>query len=216
MLNERCDSAFKKRILLKCYDALEVVGYTRYRKAEVDWPLDDGFHGWAGLNTGLYSDRLSINPFVGIHSVPIEKMHEMKGGKYPSKYRRTTATYAVHIGELDGAKDEIAFVFGPQQSEGFIDSEVKRLATLYATVGMDYARSIASYDVLLPLFEERLDRLGGYPESYASCLYLMGRKAEARAYVERFTCQSLPDYLIGFAEPFLAMLDDQHGNNSPS
>jgi hypothetical protein len=207
MLNERCDTAFKKRILVKCYNALEAAGFTRYRKTEVDWPFIDGFHGWVGLNNALYSDRFCIEPFVGVHSVCIHKLwYELEGNSYPSRYGRT-ATYAIHMGELDGVKDEIAFVFGPQQSEGFIDSEVARLAKLYATFGMDYARSIASYDVLLPLFEEELDTLGGYPERYASCLYLMGRKDEARAYVDSFTCPSLPDYFKGFAKPFLAMLD---------
>jgi hypothetical protein len=209
MLNERCDSAFKKRVLLKCYDALEAVGYSRHRKAEVDWPLAGGFHGWVGLNTGLHKDRLNINPFVGIHSMPIHKLwYRLAGQSYPGRYGRT-ATYALHMGELDGAKDEPAFAFSPVQSEGFIDSEIERLAALYATVGMDYARSIASYDALLPLFAEMLGRLGGYPEKYACCLYLMGRKAEAQTYIKEFTSPALPDYFEGFAEPFLKMLDTE-------
>jgi hypothetical protein len=207
MLNDRCDSAFKKRILLKCYDALQAAGFTRFRKEGVDWPIHDGFHGWVGLNTGLYKDRLNINPFVGVHVIPIGKLCAYKTGKYPYNYNRSTATYALHIGELDGAKDEPAFAFSPVQSEGFIDSEIERLAGLYATVGMDYARSIASYDALLPLFAEMLGRLGGYPEKYACCLYLMGRKAEAQTYVKGFTSPALPDYFEGFAEPFLKMLD---------
>jgi hypothetical protein len=215
MLNERCDSAFKKRILLKCYDALEAVGYRRYRKAEVDWPLDNGFHGWVGLNNALYTDRFCIEPFVGIHSVSIHKLwYKLEGSKYPGKYG-CTATYAIHIGELDGAKDNIAFVFGPQQSESFIDSEVKRLAELYATVGMDYARSIASYAILLPLLQERVPIKGGYPQRVTSCLYLMGRKNEAREFVNIY----LPgneDTFGGFAESFLKTLNGESGTNNPA
>ena len=131
-----------------------------------------------------------------------------KTGKWPGKYNRGVATYAVNMGTVEAVADEWAFAFGPQQSEGFIDAECDRLARLYATGGLDYARSIASYEALLPLLQQRVDMLGAYPEKYASCLYLMGRKGEARAFVEEF----LPkwrDYFEGFAIPFLEMLDEE-------
>jgi hypothetical protein len=57
MLTGKCDSAFKKVIMLQCYDALERAGFTRYRKEGVDWPLYDGFHAWLGLNTAIHHDR---------------------------------------------------------------------------------------------------------------------------------------------------------------
>lgn len=207
----RCDAAFKKEILLACYDALEREGFTRYRKEDVDWPLENGFHCWVGLNTGLYRDYVAINPFVGVHVVPIDKLWEsLKKRKYPGKYDRGIATYARHMGEL--APDVRAFHFTRSTN---IASEAKRLARLYATVGLEFARAIADYETLLPLFKQRIDRLGVYPERYACCLYRMGRVAEARAFVNSF----LPahrDYFEGFAIPFLKMLDEEEKSSQSS
>lgn len=199
--------------MLKVYDAFEAAGFTRFRKEDVDWPLHDGFHAWVGLNTGLYPDRVDIVPNVGIHVVPIQKLCSLKAGKYPWKYSRSNASYAINIGTLEAAGDERAFAFGPQQSEAFIDTECKRLAHIYATVGLDYARSIASYEALLPLLQENVDSLGGYPERVASCLYLMGRRREARAFVTDFLARHR-DYFEGFANPFLEMLDKEESTRN--
>lgn len=200
-----CDAKFKKQIYLKCCDALEAEGFTRYRKEEVDWPLHDGFHAWVGLNTALYPDRVEILPFVGVHVVPIWKLI---ADLEDSTYDRRIATYGTNIGLLESIADERAFAFAPHQSEGFIESECQRLAHLYATAGLDYSRSIASYEALLPLLQEHVDRLGGYPERVASCLYLMGRKAEARTFIESFP-EKYQDYIEGFAKPFLELLDKE-------
>lgn len=54
--------------------------------------------------------------------------------------------------------------------------------------------------------------LGAYPEKYANCLYLMGRKAEARAFVEEFL-PTKRDYFEGFAIPFLGKLDEEGGTS---
>jgi hypothetical protein len=207
MLMKECNSIFKQYIRIKCYDALESSGFTRYRKEGVDWPLYGGFHGWVGLNTGLYSDRLCVEPFVGIHVVQLDRFWtNIQIGKYPGKYSRSVATYAIHISEIRDVEDKVEFVFSPQQNEEFIDTEVERLTMLYKTAGMDYARSIANYDVLLPLLHERVPMKGGYPQRVASCLYLMGRKDEAR----QFVIDYLPgneNSFGGFSEPFFAMLD---------
>ena len=212
-LTEKCDAAFKQSIILKCYDELERVGFTRFRKESVDWPLHNGFHSWVGLNTGLDRDRLCIEPFTGVHVVPLDRLWEsIQVGKWPGKYSRSVATYAVHMGELDSAKDEPAFAFTPQQSKGFVDSEVHRLANLYATVGLDFARSLASYESLLPLLIDRVPMLGGYPQRVASCLYLMNRRAEARQFVEEFL-SSNRDIFEGFALPFLAKLEAEGEQN---
>lgn len=203
----RCDAQFKKAVMLKVYDAFEAAGFTRFRKEGVDWPLHDGFHAWVGLNTALYPDRVDITPNVGVHVVPIHKLYtSLDKGKYVTPYDRRVATYAINIGTLDAAGDERAFAFGPQQSEAFIDAECRRLARIYATAGLEYARSIASYEALLPLLQENVDSLGGYPERVACCLYLMGRKTEARQFVEEFL-ERHRDYFEGFAVPFLAMLE---------
>jgi hypothetical protein len=202
----RCDATFKKAVVLACCDALEREGFTRFRKEHVDWPLDEGFHCWVGLNTGLYPEVLHINPFVGLHVVPIEKLWtSCKAGKYPGKYDRGHATYARHMGEL--AADVPAFQFTPSTD---VPSEARRLARLYAMVGLEFAKAIANYESILPLLKQRIEVLGAYPERYASCLYLIGRKTEARAFVEQFLPRHR-DYFEGFAIPFLQMLENGDG-----
>jgi hypothetical protein len=199
---ERCDTAFKRAVLLVCYDALETVGFTRFRKENVDWPLEGGFNCWVGLNNNLEEEYFQINPFVGIHVVPIEKLWTSfkSSGKYPAKYDRGHATYALHMGKL--VPEERAFRFTRQTD---VEAEAARLARLYATVGLSYARSIASYERLLPLLQERVPMLGAYPERVAACLYLMDRKEEARNFVEDFL-KTHREYFEGFAVPFLKRL----------
>jgi hypothetical protein len=203
-----CNAAFRDVIVDRCLMALAARGFDRFRKNDVNLHLHDGFYCWVGLNQGLYPDRLWIEPFVGIHTEPIARLYaSLDNGKYAVKYNRGVATYAVHMGELEDAKDEFKFAFTPQQSDAFVQSEMDRLADLYATVGLTYAKSIASFEALLPLLKERVPMLGGYPQRVASCLYLMGRKSEARTFVENF----LPDHrpvFEGFAIPFLEMLEN--------
>lgn len=207
--SEQCDAAFKEAVLSKCFDALAAAGFTRYRKEAADWELANGFHCWIGLNTGLRAESVDVNPFVGVHVVPIEKLWTaMKSGKYPGKYSRGHATYARHMGEL--TPNEGAFRFTRKTD---VEAEAARLAKLYATAGLSYAKSIGSYERLLPLLQDRVDTLGAYPERVASCLYLMSRKDEARAFVEKF----LPEhhnYFEGFAIPFLKFLDREGSKTS--
>ena len=68
---QRCNAAFKKAVLLRCYDALQREGFARYRKEAVDWPLNSDFHFSLELNTGLMPGYVQINPFVGVHAVTI-------------------------------------------------------------------------------------------------------------------------------------------------
>jgi hypothetical protein len=193
---EKCDAAFKQAVLLKCYDALEATGFTRYRKQAVDWPMQNGFHCWVGLNTALEKEYVGINPFVGVHVVPIMKLYTDLERR---KYDRGTATYALHMGLL--IPKEPVFRFTRQTD---IAAEANRLAGIYADVGLSYALSIGTYERLLPLLRERVPMLGGYPERVASCLYLMDRKEEARSFVEEFLGEHR-DYFEGFAVPFLKM-----------
>lgn len=194
---ERCDGAFKRAVLLACYDALAAAGFTRYRKEDVDWPLENGFHCWVGLNSNLEKEYFQINPFVGVHVVPIMKLYTSLEGR---KYSRSIATYAVHMGTL--SPHEPVFEFTRRTD---VEAEAARLARLYATVGLSYARSIASYERLLPLLQERVPMLGAYPERVAACLYLMDRKEEARNFVEDFL-KTHREYFEGFAVPFLKRL----------
>lgn len=201
---QQCDVTFKQSVLMKCHDALTAAGFTRFRKEAVDWPIDGDFHCWVGLNSALESEHVDINPFVGVHVVPIEKLWTtLKVGKYPGKYSRTVATYARHMGEL--TPDEPIFRFTRHTD---VDIEADRLARLYSSAGLTYARSIARYELLLPLLQERAEMRGAYPERVASCLYLMGRKSEAEDFVRRYLAKN-HDYFEGFAVPFLKVLDRQ-------
>lgn len=201
---QQCDAAFKQAVLVKCYDALAAVGFTRFRKEAMDWPLDGDFHCWVGLNSALESEHVDINPFGGVHVVPIEKCWTvLKIGKYPGKYSRTVATYARHMGEL--TPDEPMFRFTHSTD---VDAEADRLARLYASAGLAYARSISTFELLLPLLQGRIEMRGAYPERVASCLYLMGRKKEAGDFVRRYLVDNR-DYFEGFAVPFLKVLDHQ-------
>lgn len=203
---KQCNASFRDGILLKCYDALEESGFVRFRKEGVDWPLTGGFHSWVGLNTGLYADCVAISPFTGIHVVPIARLCTVDGRKYD----RAVATYAIAMGELPEAFDERGFTFTPTQSEQFIDAEVQRLAYLYASVGLGYARSIASYEKLLPLLRSRLGMLGGHPERVACCLYLMGEVEQAKEFTATFW-KKKPEYFSAFAHPFLNMIKELEG-----
>ncbi len=203
---QRCNAAFKNAVRLRCYDALQREGFARYRKEAVDWPLNSDFHFWLGLNTGLMPGYVEINPFVGVHAVPIAKLvASVTKGDRRSKYHRDYATYAVHIGEIAPHARVVRFT-----PEGDIDAVATRLAKLILVAGLPYARSIGSYEKLLPLLEARVEVLGGYPERVACCLYLMGRRSEAHGFTTDFLAKE-PAYFSGFAVPFLGMLKKESG-----
>lgn len=195
----RYNAAFKRAVLARCYTALEAAGFIRFRKEAVDWPFADGVHCWVGLNSALEMDCVEVSPFVGVHFVQIMKLYTTIVGR---KYDRGIATYAVHMGEL--APSEHVFSFTHQTD---VEAEATRLARLYVTTGIAYAQSIASYERLLPLLQKRVPTLGAYPERVASCLYLMDRKEEARAFVEDFLSEHR-GYFESFAIPFLKLLKE--------
>lgn len=193
--------AFARKIILACYEALAAEGFTRFAKNGVDCKIHNGFHAWVGLNNALRTDYFEISPFVGVHVVSIEKLWtSLKRGKYPAKYDRGVATYARHLGEL--APSEPVFYFSCAAD---IDTQINRLVELYKTIGLEFARSIATYEKLLPLLQERAPMLGAYPERVACCLYLMGQVEEAISFSEAFLKEK-PEYFEGFAVPFLKML----------
>jgi hypothetical protein len=197
-LTQRCDTAFQKSVLLKCYDALSAAGFLRFRREGVDWPFEGGFHCWVGLDTVLKKDHLAINPFVGVHVVPIMKFYTALECR---RYSRTVSTYALDMGKLKSYGPVFRFT---RHSD--VDAVVARLVRLYTSAGLAYAKSIANYELLLPLLQRRVGMLAEYPERTAACLYMMGRKDEARSFTEKFFAQHR-DYFEGFAAPFRELLD---------
>ncbi len=210
-MKSKCDAAFKKQILSKCYDALESIGFTRFNKNGVDWPLGEGFNCWVGLNSALHSDRVELVPNIGLHVEPVERMifETDQSGNFP-KYNRKVATYAFNIGTIDSISDEPAFAFSPNQSNSFLESECERLAYLYTNNGLEYVRTLASYDALAPLLKEYVNSLGGNPERYAVCLYLLGLKHESMNFLENFP-EQYKSYIQGFAVPFIAKIQSELG-----
>lgn len=206
----KCDADFKREVLNCCYESLEELGFRRIRKENVDWPIAPSFNAWVGLNTTLHADHIAINPFVGVHASELETMwFRLSGRNYPGRYG-PSATYAVHLGELERAKNEIVFRFEAHLSSEEIKSEAKRLALLIHNVGLDYSRSISSYSSLLPLLREKVPMLGGYPERVSCCLYLMGLQNEARAFVEEFSREKSASFDC-FAGPFLDLPEMKTG-----
>ena len=94
----------------------------------------------------------------------------------------------------------------PGHGHSDVDAVVARLVRLYTSAGLAYAKSIANYELLLPLLQRRVGMLAEYPERTAACLYMMGRKDEARSFTEKFFAQHR-DYFEGFAAPFRELLD---------
>jgi hypothetical protein len=199
---QSCDASFKKTIYMRIMTSFAENGFNRFRKDQIDWPFNPDFHCWVGINAALYPDVIEINPNIGVHAPKIHKIYTQLEGR---KYDRGVATYPVILGDIKSVANEMAFAFAPDQSEDFVCSEINRLVQLYAQFGLPYALSIASYEALLPLLETRISQLGGYPERYACCLYLMGRNQEAYDFCIGFLKKNEPSF-EAFGKNFLEMI----------
>lgn len=192
------NAKFKATIRSDCLVALEKRGFTRFRKDNVDWPFNQDFSCWVGLNSVIGRECIELNPFVGIHATSIAKLYSKLSDL---RYDRRIATFAIHMGEI--VPREQVFDFTHENAQ----SETERLAELYKGIGLEYAASISSYDALLPLLKSRLKMLGGYPQRYACCLYLMGREQEAVNFINEFKCTSAQNlnYISKFSDAFLKL-----------
>lgn len=168
-------AALRDRAKSECIEALKRYDFVEFRKGYLNKKINDEFGCWIGLNFGVYSGHVSLSPFVGVHVEKLDRQFSLLSG---FKYDNRTASYAAHLGEL--APSEPAFDFFDADD---VSRTAYRLAALYADVGFTFSRSIASYSALLPLLHERVSMLGGFPERYALCLYELGRRDEAVAYV---------------------------------
>lgn len=204
----KCDVSFKNGVLSECYDSLQRQGFSRYKKWGVDFPINNGFHCWVGLNTALYPDRLELIPNVGVHVVPIEKLIcDLDNGAYAKKYDRSIATYSIGLWEVCGQENH-TFCFFPEQSSSLISAECSRLASLYSSDGLRFARGISNYGKLSELLADRVDSLGRVPERYATCLYMLGKKLEAKEFLECFPAD-YKKYIEGFSLPFIDKIKNE-------
>lgn len=170
-------SQFVRLIGDSCEAALVRHGFRRLRRDGVVLEIAKDFFGWVGLNVGNYGGSVRINPFVGIHCVPLMKLvSELCGEKYQlGRY----ATFAVHFGEV--CPNVEVFDFWPD-----VDPlpESDRLATCLQEHGVPYMESYASLKALLPVLESRVSLLGGYPERTAVAYFLSGRNEDACRFVQ--------------------------------
>lgn len=160
-----------------CEAALVRHGFKRLRRHWVVWEFSKEFLGWVGLNSGSRASFVRINPFVGVHCVPLMKLiQEVRGNKYKLG---DIATFAMHLGEICPDVEVFEFHDGTD-----FEPEAERLAETICQHGVPYMQTLASYEALLPRLREREPMLGGYPERVAVCLVLLGRQAEALAYLD--------------------------------
>jgi hypothetical protein len=117
-----------KEVKSACVRALKDEG-GRFRYGIITFQISEGFLAWVGLNAATYTDYIEINPFVGIHWVPVMLAEQTASGE---KYREGEfATYAIHIGEL--APFEKVFRF---RSESDLSPVAERLSELVMRVGL--------------------------------------------------------------------------------
>lgn len=191
-----------------CEKALVDRGFERPRKNTIFYRLDEDFLGWVGLNQGNFNDHLQINPFIGIHCIPVMKLiMDLKDERYQiGRY----ASYAFHFGEV--APDITQFIFTEDTD---LEEEAERLAEELTVHGLQSMKVLANYEVLRTRLKDKVEMLGGYPERYVAVLYMMGLIGQARNFIDEKTDIFDPDYsgpyslYEKFGKPFLEMLEKE-------
>ncbi|MDJ0701106.1 MAG: hypothetical protein QNJ07_14745 [Woeseiaceae bacterium] len=199
------DKDFIRDVEQSCESALIDVGFKRPRKGTRYLEITEDFLGWVGINHGRHPDYLRINPFVGIHCVPLMRLCDDLEGE---KYRKgAIATVSVHLGEICPHVDQ--FIFCPSEP---IEPEARRLSTIIYEHGVPWMTRHASYEAILPILQSKAPTLGGYPERVAATHYLMGNEkkaqdfvAEQRAIFETEHKEYSP-FFERFAGPFMKLM----------
>ncbi|MET0983164.1 MAG: hypothetical protein ABWY02_13765 [Telluria sp.] len=174
---------FRDEIDSACDRALESFGFRSRRRGSPLIQIDDDFYGWVGLNRSGTGDEVRIDPYVGLHCVPVMRLfYELDFYRQPrSKYLLgRTATIVVHMGAF--APEMRAFIF---ERDAPLTSEANRLAEAVVEHGLPWMRTHASLDALLGPLREREAMLNGVPERIAIVLFLLGRFDELSAYLDR-------------------------------
>lgn len=202
------DKNFAQIVEDQCDHELVDLGFKRPRKGTRYLEITKDFLGWAGLNRGRVEGHLRINPFIGIHCVPIMKLRaELQGKKYQ---KGRYATYAVHLGEISPHSDQFVF-----ESESDIVSEARRLSVTIGNHAVPWMLGHANYGSLLPLIETRFEMLGGYPQSLALGYFLSGTPKKARDLIDSnpqifYENETDPQSIYNrFTKPFLQTLNDE-------
>src|SRR5690606_15085843 len=172
--------------------------------------LRPDFLGWVGLNIGNHGEWVRVNPNIGIHCVPVEKLwRDLVGDKSRPYKRGEFATVSVPLGMLCPDNiDAVEFTI-----RGPLEGEARRLAMLIGEYGVPWMVENASYEALVPLLEAQFSHLPNYPERLAGAYYYAGNYEKARAFAHDVSAEFLrrnDDVLINefqrFAVPFLELL----------
>lgn len=173
-------TTFPQEVDAACDKALAAFGFHSPRRGSLLIAVDDDFYGWVGLNRSKVGDAVRMNPFIGLHCVPVMRLYYELDTYRKRKYRLgDTATVALHLGEL--APDLNVFMFEQAQA---LEDEADRLAQAVVEFGLPWMKSHAKLDALLVLLREKEAMLGGFPERIAVVLFLLGRFAEVSEYLD--------------------------------
>lgn len=174
---------FRDEVDSAVYRALGAFGFQLQRRGSPCIRIDDSFYGWVGLNRSGVGDAVRIDPFIGVHCVPVMRMfYELDFYRNPKpKYViGDTATISIHIGML--SSELRPFIF---ESDEPLESEAGRLAESVVKYGLPWMRAHASLNGILDRLREREAILNGVPERIAITLFLLGQFEELIAYLDR-------------------------------
>ncbi|MCP4984790.1 MAG: hypothetical protein GY928_01625 [Colwellia sp.] len=170
------DTTFVRLVEDCCDKALCALGAKRPRRGTRFFEINKDVLCWVGLNQGKHENFVRINPFVGIHIIPVMKLEsEFDGVKYK---KGDYATISVHLGELCPDVDDFKFYEGMD-----IQAEAERLAETVFEFGLEFAKQYDNVESVIPKLIPLVPKLGGYPERLAISYYLSGNKAETESFI---------------------------------
>ncbi|WDD97733.1 hypothetical protein [Thalassomonas actiniarum] len=170
------DKTFVRTVEDSCDKALCALGAKRPRRGTRFFEINKDILCWIGLNQGRHDDFIRINPFIGVHVIPVMNLEAKFDG---AKYKKGDyATFSLHLGEL--CPDVDAFKF---YEDTDIEAETARLAQTIQKFGVPYAEQYSTIESTLPILKPLIPKLGGYPERYALSLYLSGKEDEAKQFI---------------------------------
>lgn len=192
-----------------CEAELRLRGFITPRKGTINFPINRDLVGWVGLNMGTRKEFIQVNPFIGVHVVPVMKMVAKFDGK-PYK-KGTIATLSVHLGEL--APDVPTFRFSTRETA---TAEASRLAETIVDYAVPWFERYTDLTVVLDELLETDWRLGGIPERVAAMMVHLNRSDEAIRYVDmkldEYNAEN-SSYLPWFS-PFAAAFKDAIASNT--
>jgi len=205
------DRKFLKTIDDKCEAELVDLGFKRPRRGAIYLEINPAFIGWVGLNQGNHGEIVNINPNVGIHCVPAEKLWRDLVRDNSRPYRKgESATFSLPLGSLAPREiDAIQFLVDVPT-----EREARRLSLLVGEYGVPWMLEHASYDALIPLLEQHFAHLPNYPERLAAMYYFSGDVSKAAELIDGVRDRLLTEqsetglkHFNKFAVPFLEMLE---------